>query len=181
MQPILLDTCAECHNDREPSAGLSISHLAQPKSLETDRHSWERILDKLRAGEMPPPFGPPVPTEEIQALVAYVQREFDRADRNLVPDPGRVPIHRLNRAEYSNTIRDLLGVDFRATDEFPPDDSGYGFDNIGDVLTVSPTLMQKYLSAAETIAARVVGGGPLPSPGIFTKRSRVRAVGDGDD
>ncbi len=80
-----------------------------------------------------------------------------------------MPIHRLNRAEYANTIRDLLGVDFRATDEFPPDDSGYGFDNIGDVLTVSPTLMQKYLAAAEAIAARAVGGGPLPSPGIFTQ------------
>ena len=179
VQPILFDTCAECHNDREPTAGLSISHLSQPKSLATDRDKWELILEKLRAGEMPPPFGPPVPAEEITALVTYVQREFDRADRNLVPDPGRVPVHRLNRAEYTNTIRDLLGVDFRATDEFPPDDSGYGFDNIGDVLTVSPTLMQKYLAAAESIAARVVGGGPLPSPGIFTKRSRVRAVGDG--
>jgi hypothetical protein len=95
-----------------------------------------------------------------------------------VPDPGRVPVHRLNRAEYQNTIRDLLGVDFRAADEFPPDDSGYGFDNIGDVLTVSPTLMQKYLSAAEAIAARAVGGNPWPTPGIFTRRSRVRAVDD---
>jgi mono/diheme cytochrome c family protein len=179
VQPILLDTCAECHNDREPTAGLSISHLAQPSSLRSERDAWERILDKLRAREMPPPFGPPIPAEEIDALVAYVQAEFDRVDKGLVPDPGRVPIHRLNRAEYANTIRDLLGVDFRATDEFPADDSGYGFDNIGDVLTVSPTLMQKYLSAAESIAARVVGGGPLPSPGIFTKRSRVRAVGDG--
>ncbi len=63
VQPILLDTCAECHNDREPTAGLSISHLTQPKSLETERDGWERILDKLRAGEMPPPFGPPVPAE----------------------------------------------------------------------------------------------------------------------
>ena len=98
VQPILLDTCAECHNDREPTAGLSISHLTEPKSLETERDGWERILDKLRAGEMPPPFGPPVPAGEIEALVAYVQREFERADRNLVPDPGRVPIHRLNRA-----------------------------------------------------------------------------------
>src|SRR5262245_52534152 len=108
VQPILLDTCAECHNDREPTAGLSIAHLTHPKSLATDRDSWERILEKLRAGEMPPPFGPPVPADEITALVTYVQHEFDRADRNLVPDPGRVPVHRLNRAEYTNTIRDLL-------------------------------------------------------------------------
>ena len=107
-------------------------------------------------------------------MVAFVERAFARDDRELKPDPGHVPTHRLNRVEYANTIRDLLGVDFRATDEFPPDDSGYGFDNIGDVLTVSPALMQKYLAAAEKIAARAVGGGPLPEPGIFTRRSRAR-------
>jgi mono/diheme cytochrome c family protein len=179
VQPILLDTCAECHSDREPTAGLSISHFTGSGSLATRRDGWERIIEKLRAREMPPPFGPPVPAEDIDALVAYVEREFDRADRSLVPDPGRVPVHRLTRAEYANTVRDLLGVDFRATEEFPPDDSGYGFDNIGDVLTVSPTLMQKYLAAAEAIAARAVGGGPLPPPGIFTKRSRARAIGEG--
>ena len=90
------------------------------------------------------------------------------------PEPGRVTAHRLNRNEYANTIRDLLGVEFRAREEFPADDSGYGFDNIGDVLTVSPTLMQKYLSAAEQIASRAVGGDPLPKPGFFNRRDRIR-------
>ena len=103
----------------------------------------------------------------MDALIKYVQAEFDRADKLTKPDPGRVTAHRLNRSEYANTIRDLLGVVFRADEEFPPDDSGYGFDNIGDVLTVSPTLMQKYLYAAEQIASRAVGGDPLPKPGYF--------------
>src|SRR6202042_1115981 len=89
---------------------------------------------------------------------------------------GRVTAQRLNRVEYSNPIRDLLGVDFRADAEFPADDSGYGFDNIGDVLTVSPTLMQKYLSVAERIAARAVGGDPLPKAGFFNKRDRARRL-----
>ena len=79
-------------------------------------------------------------------------------DKAQAPDAGRVIAHRLNSEEYSNTVRDLLGVDFAADEEFPADDSGYGFDNIGDVLTVSPALMQEYLAAAEKIAARAVGG-----------------------
>ena len=78
------------------------------------------------------------------------------------PDPGRVTARRLNRSEYSNTIRDLLGVDFRAEKDFPTDDSGHGFDNIGDVLTISPVLMEKYMAAAERIAARAIGADPLP-------------------
>jgi hypothetical protein len=179
VQPILLDTCAECHAEPSPNAGLNIVPFARPESIVTERHGWERIIDRLLDGGMPPEFAPPVPAEDLAALIAYVQREFDRTDALLEPDPGRVPIHRLNRVEYANTIRDLLGVDFRATEEFPPDDSGYGFDNIGDVLTVSPTLMQKYLAAAESIAARAVGGGPLPPPGIFTRRSNVRRPADG--
>ena len=129
---------------------------------------------------MPPPFGPPVPAEEIGALVTYVQREFDRADRNLVPDPGHVPIHRLNRAEYANTIRDLLGVDFRATDEFPPDDSGLW--------------LRQHRRCAHGVAdadAEVPGGGRSASPRASSaavrcrlpassrSASRVRAIGDG--
>jgi GT2 family glycosyltransferase len=95
------------------------------------------------------------------------------------PDAGRVIAHRLNRSEYTNTVRDVLGVDFPASGEFPADDSGYGFDNIGDVPTVSPTLMQEYLSAAERIAARAVGCDPLPQAGFVNRRDLVRRVGPG--
>ena len=161
------------------TAGLNLAVLTQPESLQTHRDVWEKAMDRVRAGEMPPKDANILEPAEVQAFIAYVDREFDKADRELKPDPGRVPIHRLNRVEYQNTIRDLVGVDFRASEEFPADDSGYGFDNIGDVLTVSPLLMQKYLSAAEAIAARAVGGDPLPSPGVFTRRANVRQIGDG--
>jgi hypothetical protein len=176
--PVLRSTCTRCHNERTMTAGLNLTGLTDPASLSTQREVWEKAMDRVRAGEMPPKEANILEPAEIQSFIAYVDREFEKADRDLKPDPGRVPIHRLNRVEYQNTIRDLLGVDFRASEEFPADDSGYGFDNIGDVLTVSPLLMQKYLSAAEAIAARAVGGDPLPSPGMFTRRANVRNIAD---
>ncbi|HYT65514.1 MAG TPA: DUF1592 domain-containing protein [Vicinamibacterales bacterium] len=179
VRPVLDEVCSRCHNEKKANAGLNVATFLDPASLSAKRDAWELIVEKLKAGEMPPADEEPLSIHERTALVAFVEAEFARADRELKPDPGHVPVHRLTRTEYANTIRDLLGVDFRASDEFPPDDSGYGFDNIGDVLTVSPALMQRYLSAAEKIAARAVGGAPLPAPGVFTRRSRVRKVGDG--
>ncbi len=104
------------------------------------------------------------PDEQIDALVKFLETEFDRADAAVKPDPGRVTARRLNRTEYTNTIRDLLAIEFRADKNFPTDDSGDGFDNIGDVLTVSPVLMEKYLSAANRIASRALAAEPLPKP-----------------
>lgn len=179
VQPILRDTCSVCHNEKLSSGGLNLTPFMDPSSVIANRDGWEAIVAKLRAGEMPPDGVPKPPAEKMDTLLKFVQDEFDKTDRNTRIDPGRVTAHRLNRAEYSNTIRDLLGVDFRASDEFPADDSGYGFDNIGDVLTVSPTLMQKYLSVAEKIAARAVGGNPLPKPGFFNNKDLVRHVGGG--
>ena len=96
--------------------------------------------------------------------MTFLETEFTRADAIIKPDPGRVTARRLNRAEYTNTIRDLLAIDFRADKNFPTDDSGEGFDNIGDILTVSPVLMEKYLSAAGRIAERAIAAEPLPKP-----------------
>ncbi len=175
VRPVLEEVCAECHNASTP---LNIELYANPASFVTHRDGWDKILARLRAGEMPPPTVAPPSDEELSGLMAFVEGELDRIDRTAKPDPGRVTAHRLNRTEYANTVRDLLGVDFRAADEFPADDSGYGFDNIGDVLTVSPTLMQKYLASAERIAARAVGGDPLPRPAIFSRRDRVRRILD---
>ena len=177
VRPVLDEVCARCHNEKKANA--STSRYSDPASLAAKPETWELIVDKLKTGEMPPADEEPLSARERAAMIAFVETELARVDRNMKPDPGRVPTHRLNRIEYANTIRDLLGVDFRASDEFPADDSGYGFDNIGAVLTVSPTLMQKYLAAAERIAARAVGGGPLPEPGIFTRRNRARKIGDG--
>lgn len=176
VRPILENICSECHNETTP---LNMAAYLAPASLASQRDGWDRILARVAAGEMPPVTVDQPSDAEVTAFISVVQKELDRLDSLARPEPGRVTTRRLNRAEYTNTIRDLLGVDFRATEEFPADDSGYGFDNIGDVLTVSPTLMQKYLAAAEHIAARAVGGEPLPRPGIFTRRNQVRRLDDG--
>jgi hypothetical protein len=179
VRPILDEVCTRCHNEKKANAGLNFTPFMDPATIEARRDTWETIVDKVKSGDMPPVDEDPLSVRERAGLVACLEAAFARDDRELKPDPGHVPVHRLTRVEYTNTVHDLLGVDVRATDEFPPDDSGYGFDNIGDVLTVSPALMQRYLAVAEKIAARAVGGGPLPSPGVFTRRSRVRKVADG--
>ena len=101
---------------------------------------------------MPPDEEPQPPEHQRQAVAGWLARELARIDRVTPPDPGRVTARRLNRAEYNNTVRDLLGVDMHPADDFPQDDAGYGFDNIADVLSLSPALMEKYLTAAERVA-----------------------------
>ncbi|MCU1330230.1 MAG: hypothetical protein JWN34_5600, partial [Bryobacterales bacterium] len=175
VKPLLTGTCVACHNDKNSSGGLSVSGFLTPGSIASKRDGWELIVRKVRAGEMPPK-GMTAPPAQVEAMLKHLDGEFARIDRNTKPDPGRLTAHRLNRTEYSNTVRDLLGVSFQADEEFPADDSAYGFDNVGDVLTVSPTLMQKYLSAAEQIASRAVGADPLPKPGVVVKKDRLRRL-----
>ena len=159
------DTCSECHNPTDLSGGFDVNVYRSVETLATDRDRWESILAKLKSREMPPDDAVIQPSDEqINTLVKLLEKEFDRADAAMKPDPGRVTARRLNRAEYTNTIRDLLAVDFRADRNFPTDDSGDGFDNIGDVLTVSPVLMEKYLAAAGRIAERAIATGTLPKP-----------------
>jgi mono/diheme cytochrome c family protein len=178
VTPVLGKTCKPCHNDRLASGNFDAAQFLAPASLVDQREGWSKIVQKLRDGEMPPK-GIPRSQPDIDALVTYIQAEVDKADRNAKPDPGRVVSHRLNRTEYANTIRDLLGVEFRAQKDFPSDDSGEGFDNIADILTISPVLMEKYLAAAERIASRAVAADPLPKPvevSYATKDKRIRRV-----
>ena len=178
VQPVLTKTCTPCHNQQLASGGLVIAPFTKAASLTADHADWERILDKLRAGEMPPRGIPRPP--QLDAAIAYLGQQLDAAEKNIKPDPGRVTARRLNRAEYSNTIRDLLSVEFHAEKNFPTDDLGDGFDNIGDVLTVSPVLMEKYLSAAQKIAAKALGADPLPKKPIqvqfAAKDKKIRRV-----
>ncbi|HVN03595.1 MAG TPA: DUF1592 domain-containing protein [Bryobacteraceae bacterium] len=178
VKPVLSKTCALCHNDKLQSGGLNIKAFLTPDSINSYRDGWETILQKLRAGEMPPKGIARPPEVQMQELIHYVEGQFAKADQNVKPDPGHVTARRLNRREYSNTIRDLLAVDFRAERDFPTDDSGYGFDNIADVLTISPVLMEKYMDAAETIASRAMGADPLPKKpleaGYHTKDKTIR-------
>ncbi|MBL8212147.1 MAG: DUF1592 domain-containing protein [Bryobacterales bacterium] len=162
VQPMLAKSCAPCHNDSVASGGVNVGAFSHAASLTEKREEWERLLAKVKSGEMPPKGTPRPDPSQVKSLLDYIHGEFEKADRNVKADPGRVTAKRLNRNEYSNTIRDLLGVDFRAEKDFPTDDSGHGFDNIGDVLTISPILMEKYLDAAEEIASRAIGANPLP-------------------
>jgi mono/diheme cytochrome c family protein len=157
------ETCSECHNRTDLAGGLDVSLFTSPESLVAERERWDAILTKLKSQEMPPD-DILRPEKEIETLIAFLEKEFTRADAAMAPDPGRITARRLNRAEYTNTIRDLLAIEFRADKNFPTDDSGDGFDNIGDILTVSPVLMEKYLSAAGRISERALGAGALPKP-----------------
>jgi hypothetical protein len=176
VSPVLTETCAQCHNERLASGGMSIAGLNNSSSIVQHREVWEKILRRVQAGEMPPP-GTAKPSEpRLRAFTDAIQAEFDRADAAIKPDPGRVTARRLNRNEYSNTIRDLLGVDFRAERYFPTDDSGDGFDNISEVLTVSPVLVEKYLSAAERIARWAISTELPPKPLVDEYHLRERKV-----
>lgn len=152
VAPLVQKYCASCHSTAAPTAGVSLTKYRNSASLIKDRDLWDRVAASLRSGHMPPK-GVPGPSEgERTRVVAWIESTLSRASC-YIKDPGRVTVRRLNRAEYNNTVRDLLGVNLRPADEFPSDDVGYGFDNIGDVLSTSPLLLEKYLAAAEKIAA----------------------------
>jgi mono/diheme cytochrome c family protein len=154
VQPFLRHNCIGCHNERLTSGGLNLApYLTAAASVAlNDRERWELVVQKLRAGEMPPKGAARPPADQVAGVVNWVESSYARLDRDAPSDPGRVTAHRLNRYEYNNTVRDLLGLDLQASDDFPVDPYGYGFDNIGDVLSLSPVLTEKYLKAAEHIA-----------------------------
>lgn len=156
--PFLEQNCYACHSSALPSGSLDISILQTVDSVSSSREDWESIAAKIMTGEMPPAGMPQPEALDRDAIVAWVEAEIERVDALAPPNPGRVTARRLNRAEYNNTVRDLLGVRFRPADDFPQDDSGYGFDNIGDALSLSPVLMEKYLSAAEAISRTALFG-----------------------
>ncbi len=148
--------CLECHAGENPEGLLNLSKLLDQGTTPGNRKRWLRVMDNVEGGTMPPDDYPQPREDEVEALRLWVDAELEKVDCGQTIDPGRVTIRRLNRAEYNNTIRDLVGVDFHPADDFPSDDVGYGFDNIGDVLTLPPILMEKYLAAAESIARRAI-------------------------
>jgi hypothetical protein len=155
IQPILKEYCYDCHGDGMDKGNVSFDGFKSDEELLAKRDLWWAVLKNLRAGIMPPAKKPRPPEKDKSRLEDWIKHEAFAIDPK-DPDPGRVTIRRLNRVEYRNTIHDLMGIDFKAAEEFPPDDTGYGFDNIGDVLTVSPLLLEKYMKAAETIVATAV-------------------------
>ncbi len=148
--------CAACHFGEEPRSGVKLSMLAASASPGANLALWKKMVTQLRGGKMPPKKRPQPSRAEIQRVIVAIETTLNHVDCDAPRDPGRVTLRRLNRAEYNNTIRDLIGVDFQAAEDFPADDVGYGFDNIGDVLSLPPLLLEKYLAAAERIAGAAI-------------------------
>ncbi len=161
--PFLKKHCVECHSGKQPKAELALDVFPDSLSIVKQRKVWDNVLRMIATGDMPPKAKPRPTVAEAEQFTDHVKAVFDHADRHAKPDPGRVTMRRLNRQEYTNTVRDLLWVDFNPTEDFPADDVGHGFDNIGDVLSLSPLLMERYLDAAETITNRVIMVNP-PAP-----------------
>jgi hypothetical protein len=151
IRPLLEQYCYDCHADGVDKGSFLLDEHKDYASMRSDFVLWDHVRQQLVTHVMPPEKKDKPSLQQRDEIVAWIDDAvfwFDPAK----PDPGHVTARRLNRTEYNNTVRDLLYVDSRPAREFPPDDSGYGFDNIGDVLSVSPMLMEKYLRASREVA-----------------------------
>jgi hypothetical protein len=156
--------CLDCHNEAEQVADLNLERLPLD-SVATHAETWEKVIRKLRAGLMPPADGGPTLDRETRLeLVSWLENEIDRNAEPHLPPPG---LHRLNRTEYTNAVRDLLGLKIDATTFLPADDSSHGFDNMAGTLTTSPALMEAYLSAAGKISRLALGTETAPTLAVF--------------
>ncbi len=158
--------CSGCHNASVTSGGVNLTGPRDPKTFTENREIWERAAAKLKSGEMPPPGVAKPPIEDVKMVTGWLESEFARQDRAIQPDAGRVAARRLNRVEYDNTIRDLLGIEVHASDNFPQDQAAYGFDNISDALNLSSVLLEKYADAAELAVRTALFGPPKMKPAM---------------
>src|SRR5215510_4034202 len=168
--------CVTCHNDRLKTAGLSLAGL-DVEHPAANAETWEKVIRKLRTSAMPPPNAPRPDAATYDALASHLETAIDR-DARANPRPGKLAlVHRLSRTEYQNAVRDLLAIDalpkeidFRVL--LPPDNSSSGFDNIADLLFMSPAIMERYLDAAEKISRLAIGD---PSAPVMVNRYRLAA------
>lgn len=180
QKALVEDYCVSCHNQKTKAASLSLEGLDYDR-VANNAEVWEKVLRKVRTGQMPPPKAPKPDAHEAVAFTNWLEGALDRAAR-VNPNPGRPAVHRLNRSEYSNAIRDLLAVDIKPGQALPVDDSGYGFDNIGEVLTLSPALLEKYLSVARRVSRLAVGDSKLkPTEDRYFPRRNSRNEKVSDD
>ena len=156
-QQFLTRYCQGCHNDRAKTGGMSVQPL-KLDNLAANDETWEKILRKVSLGEMPPATAAKPPKESLTEFASWLSSSLDK-NAALHPDPGRATLRRLNRVEYANAVRDLLDLKTDVSGELPVDDSGLGFDNIADVLSVSPTLMDRYIRVAGKVARTATGLG----------------------
>jgi hypothetical protein len=181
--PVLSKNCLSCHSNRVHAGDLSLEPFQDPAAAVAQPAIWQKVLEKVAAGAMPPPPAAPLTQSDRDAVTNWIRKlpNVSEAAGHGEAGAGRVTARRLNRVEYNNTIRDLLGVAARPADEFPVDDSGYGFDNNGDVLSVSPMLMEKYMQAAEKISRLAVYGETVPPKPTRLARLLNRRSPDAND
>lgn len=154
--PMLKEYCSKCHNAEDWAGGVAFDTMA-PDSIGQDAEVWEHAISKLRGRLMPPPGNPQPPTPEIHSFVSWMETTLDESPAARTPNPGFVALHRLNRKEYANAVSDLLGVKIDAAALLPQDDVGDGFDNVANVLQVSPSFLDNYIAAARLVATEALG------------------------
>ncbi len=156
LVPLLRAYCYDCHGSDSGEGDVMLEKYQSVDQLAEDRKEWLRALKQVQLGSMPPAEAPAMDNDSRARLAKLIDELTNAVDCVRNPNPGKVTLRRLNRDEYRNTIRDLTGVDYAPSKGFPGDDVGYGFDNIGDVLSLPPLLMEKYLDAAEAISGEAI-------------------------
>ncbi len=159
QQALINKYCVGCHSDKMKSGGLSLAKLEQTLTAGgagNGAEDWEKVILKLRSGMMPPPGLPRPDKATVNSFATSLEEAIDR-EAAAHPNPGRPALHRLNRTEYANSVRELLDLDVDAISLLPADDMSHGFDNMAEVLNISPSLMDSYISAAGKISRLAVG------------------------
>ena len=156
VRPLLAKYCFDCHTGDEGEAGFGLDRLKEATAKTTDRGSWQKVLRQIQGRAMPPKESDQPTDAERQAINAWIEGYALKPDCSRGERPGHVTLRRLNRAEYNNTVRDLFGISITPADDFPSDDVGYGFDNIGDVLSLPPVLFERYVNAAMEVSRAAV-------------------------
>ncbi len=159
LQPFLQKHCYDCHTGEDAEAGIDFESYDSHELLVSERPRWNQVRGMIEIGAMPPPDYEPLPNmEEREKIAEWIDRKVNTVDCGLSHDPGRVTMRRLNSVEYDNSLRDMLGIDFSPSSliGFPSDGVGNGFDNQGDVLTLSPLQLEKYLQAARLVTAKII-------------------------
>lgn len=156
VRPVLRRYCFDCHEGKRAESGITLDAYREADAKTSDRAAWMKVLRQLQGRAMPPADADQPSPEEMQAVIAWLENDALKPDCSGGERPGRVTVRRLNREEYNNTIRDLFGVAIRPADNFPSDDIGFGFDTIGDMLTIPPVLLERYIDAAESVARAAI-------------------------
>ncbi len=176
ITPLLVRYCIDCHGPDSQEAGIAFNKYTSVHSVREDRDAWMKVDEMVLFGAMPPE-DQPQPTQEQRKLISRWIQSLFATDCSKQRDPGRETIRRLNRAEYDNTIRDLTGLDLHLADDFPSDDVGEGFDNIGDVLSLPPLLFEKYMDAAERVATAAIVAEPVGAQTQQKSGKELRGTG----